>query len=215
MRFHPLVVIALATVSGTASADVFKVYAEAHGGGMIGRGTGGDLVNNTSMNFDEAFFERAPHATYGALVGARFLFVDAQIQHHQYTNGDRLATWTQFSAGLDFELPLGAQTPEAKKSGKGSYISLGAHLGFGLGTGLQVTPPLSNDEITDKGFLLEGSLGFGKHLNKVFDIGVAIPVSYGYFFKTLGNAAVNDLENHYQSIQVEALLVLRANIRLF
>lgn len=211
MRFAPLVVIALA--AAPAQADVFKVYAEAHGGGMAGKGTGGDLVNNAT--FDEAFFEQAPHGTYGALIGARFLFVDAQIQHHQYTNGDRLATWTQFAAGLDFELPLGAQTKEQKAAGKGSYLSLGVHLGFGLGTGLQVTPPLSNDEITDKGFLLEGRLGFGKHLNKVFDIGVAIPVSYGYFFKTVGDAVVNDLETHYQSVQIEALLVLRANIRLF
>lgn len=215
MRLVPLVAVALTGAPGAAHADVFKLYAEVHGGALGGQGTGGDLVNNTANMFDEAFFEQAPHGAYGVLVGGRFLFVDAQIQHHQFTDGDRLATWTQFAAGIDFELPIGSQTPEQKKAGKGSYLEFGAHVGFGLGTGQQVMPPLSNDEISDKGFILQGKLGLGKHLNKVFDLGLAVPISYGYFFKSGGGAAVNDLSTHYQSVQAAALLVLRANIRLF
>ena len=214
MRFASVLVAAIVSSAPTvASADVFKLYAEGHAGGTVGKGTGGDLVDNAN-GIDAAFFEKAPHVTYGALVGARFLFLDAQIQHHQLTDGDRIATWTQFAAGLDFELGLGEQTPAQKKSGKGSYLGVGVHVGFGLGTGQQVSPPLSNDEITDKGFLVEGKLGFGKHLNKVFDIGVVVPVSYGYFFKNTGGAVANDVSTHYQSVQAAALLVLRANIRL-
>lgn len=215
MRFVPIVVAAMAWAPSAASADVFKIYAEAHGGGMAGKGTGGDLVNNTANMFDEAFFEQAPHGTYGAAIGARFLFLDGQIRHDQFTDGKRLATWTAFLAGLDFELPVGSQTPEQKKAGKGSYVGLGIRVGFGLGTGQQVMPPLSYDELTDKGFLVEGALGFGKHVNKVFDVGITVPVSYGYFFKSGGGAVVNDLSTHYQSLQASALLVLRANIRLF
>jgi len=215
MRFASIVVAAIVSSAPTvASADVFKLYAEGHAGGMGGKGTGGDIVDNPTTGLDAAFFEKAPHLAYGALVGAKFLIVDAQIQHHQFTDGDRIATWTQFAAGLDFELPLGAQTPEEKKSGKGTYVGVGVHVGFGLGTGQQVSPPLSNDEITDKGFLVEGKLGFGKHLNKVFDLGVVVPVSYGYFFKNTGGAVANDVSTHYQSVQAAALLVLRANIRL-
>jgi hypothetical protein len=44
---------------------------------------------------------------------------------------------------------------------------------------------------------------------------VFVPVQYGYYFKSGGGAAVNDLSTHYQSAQVAALLTLRANVRLF
>ena len=97
---------------------------------------------------------------------------------------------------------------------KGGYVQVGTMLFFGVGTGQQVMPPLSNDEVTDKGFLLQGSIGLGTHINSVLDIGISVPASYGYFFKSGGTAAVNDLSTHYQSFQVEALLVLRGNIRL-
>ena len=43
---------------------------------------------------------------------------------------------------------------------------------------------------------------------------VEVPVSYGYFFKNGGNAAVNDTTTHYQGVQGEALLFLRANISI-
>ncbi|HSN29684.1 MAG TPA: hypothetical protein VLT45_25530, partial [Kofleriaceae bacterium] len=88
-------------------------------------------------------------------------------------------------------------------------------LWFGLGTGAQVMPPLDNAQITDKAFIGEGRLGFGRHLDKVFDLGVVVPVSYGYFFKSGNGAAANDLSTHYRGFEAEVLLALRANIRLF
>lgn len=210
MRAVLLAAAILATVApSVAEADVMKLWVEANGGGVFGKRVTGDAANSNA-----AFFEEAPHGAYGANIGAQFLFFDVVIQHHQFRNSDRVATWTQFGAGLHFELDLGAPTKAEKKAGKGGYVEIGANLFFGLGTGQQVMPPLSNDEISDKGFLLEGRLGFGKHLNKVLDIGVAFPVSYGYFFKNGGGAAVNDTTTHYQSLQGEALLVLRGNIRL-
>jgi hypothetical protein len=213
MRGLPSILAVLVTSAPIpANADVFKLYAEAHGGGMVGKGLGGDVIDNASLN--GSFFESASPGAFGALIGGRFLFLDVQIQHHQFVGGGDLSTWTQFGAGLEFEAGLG-QTPEQKKAGKGGYVAIGTHLFFGVGTGQQVMPPLSNDEVTDKGFLLQGALGFGKRLNKVFDIGISIPVSYGYFFKSGDALAANNLETHYQSLQVEGLLVLRANIRLF
>lgn len=202
--------VAVSLAPAPAEAGVFKLYAEAQGGGVVGKGTSGDV---TDSSVDASFFERAPHGMYGALVGGQFLFLTGEIQHHQFTNGDRLTTWTQFGAGLRFEVPMGTLTPEDKKAGKGSYAEIAVNLNFGLGTGQQVMPPLSNDEVTDKAFLLQGKLGFGKHLNKIFDIGVAVPVSWGYFFKSGSGAAANDLSTHYQSVQAEAMLYLRANIR--
>ncbi len=211
MRLILLFAVASITVAPVAArADVFKLFAEAEGGAVFGKRLSGDAANESA-----AFFEKAPHGAYGATIGAHFLFFDAVIQHHQFTNGSRLATWTQFGGGLRFEVDLGSSTKEDKKAGKGGYAEISTNLFFGIGTGQQVDPPLSNDEITDKGFLIEGKLGFGKHLNKVFDIGVLFPISWGYFFKNGGGAVANDMSTHYQSIQGEALVVLRGNIRLF
>jgi hypothetical protein len=200
-RLSPLVAAALAVaaVPSAASAGVFKLYGEAQGGGMMGKGLSGDQK-------DEAFFKKSAGGAYGALVGARFLILDAQIKHTQYFT-DELTTWTQFNAGLAFSIDTGGEA--AKKAHSGGYLEIGAHVGFGLGTGAQVDPPLDNSEITDKGFMLEGSLSIGKHLSSVFDIGVEVPVSWGYFFK---KGAANDESNQYQGAQINAFLVLRANI---
>lgn len=198
--------LALAVLApATASADVVKVYGEVHGGAMAGKGQAGDLK-------DEAFFANAPHGMYGVRVGARFLIIDAAIQHHQYRGGGELATWTEFDAGIGVQTDLGSE--EDKKAHKSAFFEIGAHLGFGVGTGRQVEPPLSNDEVTDKGFLLEGRIGIGKHLNKILDVGIAVPVAYGYFFKSGADDAANDVSTQYQGLHVEAVAYLRLNIKL-
>ena len=211
-----IAVLYLAATPRPASADVLVLYADAHGGGMIGKATGGDdpAVKN------DAFFPNAPNVAYGLAVSARFLFLGASIQHHQYAfaggespapgEQSKLATWTQFTAGLDFNIGLGSDVQ--KKARKGSFVEVGAFAGFGIGTGQQVDPPLSNDEISDKGFLLGGKLGYGTHLSKFFDFGVMVPVSYGYFFKN--GVPANVVSNHYQGVQLEALLFLRLNLKL-
>jgi len=211
----------IAAVGSTADAGVFKLFGEVYGGGMVGKGTGGDLVNNSTNMFDEAFFENAGPLAYGLNFGAQFLFLEGHISHTQYkgfsddSQKPSLATWTTLQLGMRFEIPVGTQTEQDKKSGKGTFVEVGINIGGGIGTGAQVMPPLSNDELTDKGFFAEGRIGFGKHLNTIFDIGVMVPVQYGYYSKNGGGAAVNDLSTHYQSAQISALLTLRANIRLF
>lgn len=205
MRALSLVVV-LATAA-PASADVFKLFAEVHGGAGAGTATAGDPVIK-----DSAFFARAPHLGYGALVGAEFLFLDGWIQHHQFTDGNRLATWTQFGVGVHGTIDTG--DAKQQKAHQGGYFEFGVGGWFGLGTGQQVRPPLDNAQITDRAFLLEGRLGAGKHLNSVFDFGISVPVSWGYFFKNGDGAAANDSSTHYRSVQGQALLILRANIRL-
>lgn len=194
-----------------ADADVFKLFGEIHGGGMYGKGLAGEQKDN-------AFFAEAPPGTYGLLVGGRFVIGQATIQHHQYAiGGGGLSTWTQFAAGIAIESDLGHKPPRpdgSKPPKKGGYVEFAASVAFGLGTGRQVEPPLSNDEITDKGFLIEGRFGFGTHLNKVFDLGVAVPVSWGYFFKSGDMAVANDEGNQYRAVQGQVLLYLRANVKL-
>lgn len=198
------VVLAIAT---PASADVFKLFAQVDGGGSFGKGTSGDQVIK-----DSAFFAKAPPLDYGVQIGAELLFLDAWIQHHQLTNGSRIATWTQFGIGVHGLIDLGDE--KQQKAFDGGFFEFGMGGWFGLGTGQQVDPPLDNAQVTDKAFLVEARLGGGKHINKVFDFGVMVPVSWGYFFKNGNGAAANDRSTHYQGIQGEALLYLRANLRL-
>jgi hypothetical protein len=200
-----LAAIAVAAPTEEVRAEVLNIYADAHGGGMFGAGLSGEQK-------DSAFFGNAPPGMYGARVAARFLFLGGAIQHHQYTNGSQISTWTQFTGGLDLQVQLGDE--KTKKTRKNSFFELNGQLGFGVGTGQQVMPPLSNDEITDKAFLLEGRFTYGKHLNKIFDFGITIPVSWGFFFKNGVDDAANDTATHYRGVQVEGLLFLRANIRL-
>lgn len=199
--------VAVLAMTTPASADVLKLVAELDGGAAYGQGTSGDQRIK-----DAAFFAKAPHLDYGAMIGAEFLFLGAWIQHHQLTDGDRIATWTQFGAGIHAQIDLG--TAKQQKAREGGFFEFGAGAWFGLGTGQQVDPPLDNAQITDKAFLLEGRIGLGKHLSRTFDAGISIPVSWGYFFKNGNGAAVNDVSTHYQAIQGEALLFLRANIHL-
>jgi hypothetical protein len=200
-----LCTLVILVASSRADADVLVLYGDVHGGGMFGTGMSGDAEVK-----DQAFFANVPNVGYGLSVSGRFLFLGATIQHHQYNDGSDLATWTQAIAGLDFTVDLGSD--KEKKEKKGSFLQIGAGAGFGVGTGQQVDTPLSNDEIDDKGFLLEGKFGFGKHLSKFFDFGLLIPVTYGYFFKN--GVPANMLDNHYQGLHAEALLYLRLRLKL-
>jgi hypothetical protein len=207
-RLTILVTLALLAGAPSTRADVLLIYGNVSGGGMAGKGTGGDQKG-------EDFFQNAPNGAYGLSVTGRFLFFAAEISHHQYAffggqEENSLRTWTQFSAGLDFDVGLG--TEQEKKQHKGKYVNLGAFAGFGLGTGQQVDPPLDNGQVTDKGFVLGGRLGIGTHLSKLFDFGLQVPVFYGYYFKN--GVASNDVSNHYQGVHAEALLYLRLNIKL-
>ena len=195
----------VAGLSSPAHADVRVLYGDLHAGGMYGKGLSGDQKDN-------AFFGNAPNGVYGLSVAARLLFLGAQIQHHQYTDGSDLATWSQITAGIDIDADLGSEAD--KKASKSGFFTVGIGLGFGLGTGQQVDPPLSNDEITDKAFIIEGRLGGGKHLNKFLDVGVTVPVQWGYFLKSGDGATANDDSTHYQGIAVEALLFLRLRLKL-
>lgn len=199
--------LVLAGLSARADADVFTLYGELDAGAIGGKGLSGDPVT-----LDTDFFSNVPHGVYGARIGARLLVFEGAIEHHQFTNGSRLSTWTQFAAGIGFQVDLGDD--KARRAKTGGYLDAGINLAFGVGTGQQVMPPLSNDEITDKGFLVEGRFGFGKHLGKVLDVGLVVPASWGYFFKNGLDTGANDVSNQYKSFQIAGLVYLRANLRL-
>ncbi|HET9626495.1 MAG TPA: hypothetical protein VFP84_34270 [Kofleriaceae bacterium] len=202
-----LVFAALAARASSASADTLKLFAEIDGGGLVGQGTTGDRVIK-----DSAFFAKAPHLAYGGLIGAELLFLDVMVQHHQFTDGDRIATWSQLGLAAHFQFDFGE--PEQQKAHEGGFFEIAGGGWVGLGTGQQVRPPLDNAQVTDKAVLVEARAGVGTHLSSVFDLGVQVPVSWGLFFKNGNGAAINNASTHYQGIQAEGLVFLRANLRL-
>jgi hypothetical protein len=197
-----LLVVLLVMSSHVASADILSVFGELQGGGMYGEGTSGAQQSN-------AFFAKSPHGAYGALIGAELLIFDLWVQHNQFTNFSRLTTWTQIGLGLHTRVDTGTQ--QQQQQHQGGYFEVGGGAWFGFGTGQQVMPPLDNAQVSDKGFLLEARVGGGWHLSSLFDFGVEIPVSWGYFFK---NGAANDVSNQYQGVEGEVLAVLRMHIGL-
>lgn len=208
LRASILSLFVVAAATSSANADVLLLYGNLHGGVMGGKGTGGDQQ-------DQAFFQNAPNGTYGLSVAGRFLFFAGEISHDQYRffggeTANSLRTWTQFSAGVDFDIDLGSE--QQKKDHQGKFIQFSALAGFGVGTGQQVMPPLDNGQITDKGLMLGGRFGIGAHASKLFDYGLMVPVQYGYFFKN--GVAANDVNNHYQGVHASALVFLRLNIKL-
>jgi hypothetical protein len=209
MRPAFLVVTAL-LIPAVAHADLLSMRIEAHGGGAGGVGLGG-------ASKDDAFGVNARGPAYGALVGIELLFIDAWIEHQQTVHDGALATWTQFMTGVDVELDLG--TPDKVRGAKETprpkgYVEIGVGVGFGVGTGAQVALPLDNAQVTDKGFLAEGRIGAGINLGRALSLGVVIPVSAGYFFKSGAGVFANDSSTHYQALEAAALLNLRFHLKL-
>ena len=94
------------------------------------------------------------------------------------------------------------------------YFEAGLGLGFGVGTGQQVVLPLDNGEVTDKGFLLEAKVGAGWNLGPLFSLGVLVPVSGGYYFKSGPGVVANDQGTHYQAVEAAVLVNFRAKLKL-
>lgn len=197
---------ALGAAPAAARADVLSLRVEGHGGGAGGAGIGG-------AQRDEAFFNGARGPAYGFLVGIEALFVDVWVDHHQILAGDPLSTWTQFMAGFDLDHELRKPRPEGGGEGKQTgYFEVGVGLGFGVGTGQQVELPLNAAQVSDRAFLIEGKLGAGMTLGRgTIGLGVSLPVSVGYFFKS---GFANDADNHYWGAQAALLVVVRGKIKL-
>ena len=195
-----LVAVSLVSAPGQAHAGVLDVYGQIEGGGATGIGVGG-------VQQDNDFFSGAGGGMYGAKVGVEFLFTDAWVEHWQLTDLEGLTgTWTQFMLGADVDFPLG-DTPQGEKPK--TFAELGMAVGYGLGTGQQVDPPLDNAQVTDKGFIAQLSLGVDYRFSKVTSIGLVVPITYGYLFKNGDGAAANNADNQYHQLAAAPMVYFR------
>lgn len=184
-----------------AWAGIFELYGQVQGGAGLG---GGIEVKDP----DPSFFAHTAGGAYGFLMGGEVFFVDGWIEHNQYLDGDGVAgTWTQFMLGMDTAFSLGDPAPGAQPR---HFAEVGMAVGMGVGTPRQVDLPLDNDQVSDKGFLAQLSLGVEFKLTKLLSMGLAVPITYGYLIKN--DSLVENVDEHYQSISVAPMLHLRAHI---
>ncbi len=202
------------TYAGGAAADKISASAQIQAGYADGRGVGG-------AQRDDAFSEGAAGPAYGARAGIEILFARAWIEHNQLVSASGLqGTWTQFMAGLGVDFGLGDERKGMTQGDggvpKGGYHAyygeIGIGLGLGVGTGQQVEPPLSNRQVTDRGFMGRLSLGGGYRLTEELSIGLELPIEAGYLFKSGDDAFANEDDTHYQSVRAAALLNFRARL---
>ncbi len=197
--------MALLGLSSPAYGDILTVRAEGRAGAALGKGMFGERKA-------DAFHQERGNLGYGVVVGAELFFIDAWIQHDQFLGGGSVnGTWTQFMTGFDLEVDF----DDTKKGGGGTWFAeLGMGVGFGVGTGQQVDPPLDNSEVTDKGFLVEGRALVAFRLNELLSLGVTIPLQFGYFTKSGSGTTANNVDNHYSSTGGAAMLTLRSSWNL-
>jgi hypothetical protein len=206
----PALLLAALAVAPAAHADVLSLRAEALGGGMGGIGITGEQATR-----DAAFFAERAGPGYGALVGAEVFYVDAWVSHLQFPRGATVGTWTTFGLGIDLDHVLRKPAP-VKKGVVGvgkqtGYLEAGVSVTYCVGTGQQVEPPLDASELSDRGFALDLRFGAGFTLAGGLSLGVALPISGGYFFK---QGFANDESTHYTSVQAGLLLVARGKLTL-
>ena len=193
----------LAAAPGVARAGFLDVYAQAEGGGAYGMGVGG-------AQKDADFFRGAGGALYGAKLGAELLFTDAWVEHWQLTDLKGITgTWTQFMIGADVDFPIGDTPPGQKPK---AFGEIGFAVGYGLGTGQQVEPPLDNSQVTDKGFIGQLSLGVDYRFSRVTSIGLVVPITYGYLFKNGEGVAANTEENQYHQVAAAPMVYFRVSL---
>ncbi len=191
-------VLAAFLCSRPADAALLELHAGLRAGGATGKGIGG-------AQQDHDFFEGARGGVYGAVVGLEILFIDLWIEHDQLTDFEGLnGTWTQFMAGPHVMFGLsGGPSPKL-------FGELALSGGFGLGTGQQIAPPLSNGQVSDKGVMVELRVGLEYRLTEILGIGVALPMAWGYMFKN--GVPANDTSNHYTTFR--AMLVGTLTVRV-
>lgn len=196
-----LTIAGLIAASSPAEAKLLEIYAQVGAGGGTGKGTSGEQK-------EADFFSNAAGFGYGALVGVEIIVIDVWVSHTQFVSeGSVHGTWTAFMLGGDAGIEL-------NDDGK-LELELGGGVGFGVGTGQQIEPPLDNSEITDKGLLLTASAGLNYQATKNLAFGVTLPVTWSYMTKNGPGIAINDEDNVYQAVSFVPMAYLRFSIAPF
>jgi hypothetical protein len=174
-----------------ASAAVFELSASLRVGAVTGSGLGG-------AQKDADFFAGARGSAWGAALGLEVFWLALTVEHTQLADLDEVrGTWTQVMVGPHFMFPLDRV-----------YADLGVSVGYGVGTGQQIVPPLDDGEVSDKGLVLQLRVGLEYRLNRFLGVGVMVPLGWGYLVKN--DLPVTETEGHYTSFHAMVLGTMTA-----
>lgn len=191
---------AMLAVARPASAALFDIYAAVRGGGAWGKGV------NTLQSTSADYFKTNNGPGFGAQIGARLLFVDLSISGTQFVNDKGLqGMYFDAIAGVGGSIPLG----EAKSPA--DFMRIGAGVGFAVGTLATVDPPLSNDQIRNKGVVGQAVVAWDHYMGRFLSVGLEMNAGYHYFFLG-GDAVANSNENQSQGIHVLGFLTFRLHL---
>ena len=176
-----------------AEARLIDLYAGPRAGGMIGWG---------SRTATPDFFEKARGAALGAEVGVKVLILNLSVTFLQMLDGNgRSGTLSQALLGFELDIPIG--NPRSPEERRKLLLRPGAGAGVGFGTPGPVRPPLSNDQISDKGFITQGKLALEYNPNVL--LGVGVEGAFGYHYFVGAQAVANDVSTHSAGYQMTLL----------
>ena len=197
-RYLPFCVLLAAA---PAAAGPFELHADLRVGAASGYGLGGDQKDND-------FFDHTKGGTYGLLVGMRVLFFEASIEHDQFTDFSSVkGTWTELDAGIGIAI---AVDDVLKGESNKLYVNVGLDLGAGFGTGRQISPPLDNAQISDKGVLLNAHIGIEYRILPFLALAAEFPAGWGYILKN--DVPANQDGSSYTTFHFMILGALRGRI---
>ncbi len=176
------VLLAGAADKARAQGKLIDLHGAILGGGMIGRGSGGN----------QDLFYQTQGAGFGAEVGARLLVLDLSIRFLQMVSPDGYrGTLLSALVGPSIEIPVvhGGKDKQGKTLPPKVVVRPGLAAGFGLGTLVPVKPPLTNDQLAGKGLLIMGRFAVERMFGPVIGIGAEIQGGYHYLFGA--NAEIN------------------------
>lgn len=178
-----------------AQARWVDMHAGMRTGGIVGWG---------SKSGTPDFFEKTRGPVMGAEVGVKLLVVDLSVSFLQvFDGGGRSGTLSQAILGFEIDIPVGeARTREGRRK---LILRPGAGGGVAFGTPGPVNPPLSNDQISDKGLVSQTRLALEYNPYALLGFGVEGDLGYHYF---LGGQVVNNSQDHSSGIHMAALATL-------
>ncbi len=169
-----LLALAVVLAAAPAAAGPFELHADLRVGAASGYGLGGDQKDND-------FFDHTKGGAYGVLVGMRVLFFEASIEHDQFTDFSSVkGTWTELDAGIGIAI---AVDDVLRGESNKLFVNVGLDLGAGFGTGRQISPPLDNAQISDKGVLLNAHIGIEYRVLPFLALAAEFPAGWGYMLK--------------------------------
>jgi hypothetical protein len=175
-----------------AEARLIDLYAGATAGGLAGWGT----TPNTPD-----FFDTARGGGVGFNLGLKLLIFDFSTNFFQtFNSSGAAATMVQFLLGTELDIPLGeTKLPDGHSQ---SVLEPEIAGGFGFGTPGPVNPPLSNDQVSAKGVVVNGIVGYEYYFNPFIAVGGQATFGYHYFF---GGDVVNSSQGHSSGYHVVGL----------